>query len=407
MNAPHALDIAVIPGDGIGPELVRSAVEVLRAAAGRDVELRFTSEDAGADAFRRTGSAMSAATLERIRTRYHGVLKGPVGLPGVRHPDGTEAGLLGGVLRGGLDTYANVRPIALLPGVDAPLRGTAVDYVIVRENTEGLYLSRGRGVGNDRACADQLLMTRHGVERVVVHAFELATRRTGAPADGVRRVTCVDKSNVLRSFAFFREVFDEVATRYPQVEADHRYADAAGHDLVADPGRFDVLVMENFLGDILSDRRRSGHVPVGQHRRGRGVLRADPRQCARHRGPGQGEPDLADPRGRDAAGAPRPPPSGPARPHRRGGGVPHRGDPAGRRITGARHRGRDPRHRRGGSRRLTRPRYGFRRHSVPPHSPGPGVFRRAEVRGDMISTGRGGWYRCRTRLPRRFRASSR
>ena len=253
MDTRPRYSIGLIPGDGIGPELVDSAVAVLRAAAGH-ADLHFTTEDGGADTFRRTGRALDPAVLDRIRGTYDGVLKGPVGLPEVRNPDGTEAGLLGGVLRGGLDAYANVRPIRLLPGADTPLRpGTAIDYVIVRENTEGLYLSRGNGVGNERAVSDQLLMTREGVERVVRFAFEVARKRDGAPADGVRRVTCVDKSNVLRSFAFFRAVFDEVAADYPDVERDYRYADAAGHDLVTDPGHFDVLVMENFLGDLLSD----------------------------------------------------------------------------------------------------------------------------------------------------------
>ncbi|MBK1787692.1 isocitrate/isopropylmalate dehydrogenase family protein [Prauserella cavernicola] len=252
-TTPTPYEIALIPGDGIGPELVDSAVQVLEAAAGPDIALRFTTEDAGADTYRRTGSALSDETFARL-SGYAGILKGPVGLPEVRKPDGTEGGLLGGILRGGLDTYVNERPMTLLPGIDRPLRGTApIDYVIVRENTEGLYLARGLGVGNDHACTDQLLMTRPGVERVVRYAFELARTRDGAPADGVRRVTCVDKSNVLRTFAFFRQIFDEIGEQYPDIERDYRYADAAGHDLVANPSHFDVLVMENFLGDILSD----------------------------------------------------------------------------------------------------------------------------------------------------------
>jgi len=123
----------------------------------------------------------------------------------------------------------------------------------VRENTEGLYLSRGKGIGNDQAMADTLLVTRRGTERVVRYAFELARRRRGALADGVRRVTCVDKSNVLASYAFFRRVFDEVGEAYPDVKRDYLYADAAAQALVLEPQRFDVLVMENFLGDILSD----------------------------------------------------------------------------------------------------------------------------------------------------------
>lgn len=238
--------VAVIPGDGIGPDIIGSALDVLRAAAGQTLDI--VVEEAGADHYLATGEALSAAALERIKSRYDAVLKGPVGRPDVRNPDGTEAGVLSGILRGALDTYANVRPVATMGG--GPGR---IDYVIVRENTEGLYASRGLGVGNDRVRVDQLLVTREGVERVVRYAFRLAASRHGAPADGVQRVTCVDKSNVLRSYAFFRAVFTEVAKEFPGIEADYRYADAAGHDLVAAPGHFDVLVMENFLGDILSD----------------------------------------------------------------------------------------------------------------------------------------------------------
>jgi 3-isopropylmalate dehydrogenase len=249
-----AYTIGVIPGDGIGPELVESAIAVLDAACAGRVRLDYRCEDGGAGTYARTGVALVDDALARIRDSYDAVLKGPVGLPEVRKPDGTEAGVLGGILRTGLDAYANVRPVRLLPGVRGALSGGApIDYVIVRENTEGLYASRGLGVGNAHAMTDQMLMTRPGVERVVRYAFELARRRGGAPADGVHRVTCVDKSNVLRGYAFFRRIFDEVAAAYPDIEADHRYADAAGHDLVADPAHFDVLVMENFLGDILSD----------------------------------------------------------------------------------------------------------------------------------------------------------
>jgi isocitrate/isopropylmalate dehydrogenase len=250
------LAIGVIPGDGIGPELMDSAMEVMSAAAGRtDLDLDFTMEQGGAACYLEYGAPLAPGVLDRIRTEYAAVIKGPVGLPQVRLPSGVEAGLLGGVLRGGLDLFANVRPIRLMAGVSTPTsyQPGDVDYVIVRENTEGLYLSRNLGVGNDRAVSDQLLMTREGVERVVRYAFELAERRHGAPSDAVRRVTCVDKSNVLRSYAFFRRIFTEVAAEFPGIEADYRYADAAAHDLVASPGHFDVLVMENFLGDILSD----------------------------------------------------------------------------------------------------------------------------------------------------------
>jgi isocitrate/isopropylmalate dehydrogenase len=250
------LHVAVIPGDGVGPELVASAVRVMTAAVeAAGGALKTTMEPGGAATYRETGAAMPAEALERLRQDYDAILKGPVGLPDVRLPDGTEAGLLGGVMRGGLDTYANVRPIQLIEGVDAPVRHSPgeIDYVIVRENTEGLYLSRGLGVVTPDAAADQLMVTRTGCERIVRYAFELARSRSGAPVDGVSRVTCVDKSNVLRSFAFFRRVFDEVAQDYPDIQADHRYSDAAAHDLVVSPGHFDVIVTENFLGDLLSD----------------------------------------------------------------------------------------------------------------------------------------------------------
>jgi isocitrate/isopropylmalate dehydrogenase len=257
MTVRRTIRIACIPGDGIGPELVEGALEILQAVAGAHaLTFDVTTEDGGAETYRRTGSALGTGVLDRVNSgTYDAVLKGPVGLPDVRQPDGTEGGLLGGILRLGLDTYANVRPMRLLEGVATPVRHppASVDYVIVRENTEGLYLSRGAGVANRRAASDQLLMTREGVLRVVRYAFALARTRAGAPEDGVRRVTCVDKSNVLRSFAFFREIFDEVAQVNPDVEADHMYADAAAHDLVAKPQHFDVLVMENLLGDILSD----------------------------------------------------------------------------------------------------------------------------------------------------------
>ena len=248
--------VIVIEGDGIGPELVGAALTALDAVEQTLGMFRLDVEfhRGGAALYQETGVNLSQESFEAIKAA-DATMKGPVGLPSVRLPDGTEAGVLGGVLRIGLDTYANVRPIRLLPGVPAPLKAEPgeIDYVIVRENTEGLYLSRGKGVQTDTAAADTLLVTRKGVVRAARRAFEIAARRNGAPADGVRRVTCVDKANVLPSMAFFRRVFDEVGEEYPHVEKEHLYADAAAQALVAGPQHFDVLVMENFLGDILSD----------------------------------------------------------------------------------------------------------------------------------------------------------
>lgn len=254
--ASRVYKIVVIKGDGIGPELVDAAMQVLSAVEARLGGFRLEVEyrEGGAGLYKKSGENLSAETVQAIKGA-HATMKGPVGLPDVRLKDGTEAGTLGGVLRTGLDTYVNLRPVRLLPGVEAPTRAKPgeIDYAIVRENTEGLYLSRGKGIGTNDAMADTLLITRKGTERVARYAFELARRRKGAPSDGVRRVTCVDKSNVLASYAFFRRVFDEVGEAYPEVKRDYLYADAAAQELVLHPSRFDVLVMENLLGDILSD----------------------------------------------------------------------------------------------------------------------------------------------------------
>jgi isocitrate/isopropylmalate dehydrogenase len=147
-TAGRSYPVAVIPGDGIGPELVAAALAVLDAAAAEfGFTLDLTEVSAGAGAYQRDGTAMTAQALAAVR-QARATLKGPVGLPEVRRPDGTEAGVLGGVLRGGLDLYASVRPVQLLPGVPSRLKAEpdSIDYVIVRENTEGLYLSRGGAV---------------------------------------------------------------------------------------------------------------------------------------------------------------------------------------------------------------------------------------------------------------------
>ncbi|MDP7505213.1 MAG: isocitrate/isopropylmalate family dehydrogenase, partial [Nitrospinota bacterium] len=218
--------IAVIPGDNIGPELMKAALAVLEATQKVDggFTLEFETCLAGAAHYTEHGTAMSDEAIAACRAAAS-VFKAPVGDPAVRTPEGIEAGLLGGVLRTGLDLYANVRPVKLYPGTPTPLHGYqpgGIDYVIIRENTEGLYASRGKGVGGPNAMADTMIVTRAGTERVVRFAFEAAKKRNGAPADGVRRVTCVEKSNVLRSFALFREIFLEIAGEYPgSVQAIH------------------------------------------------------------------------------------------------------------------------------------------------------------------------------------------
>jgi 3-isopropylmalate dehydrogenase len=247
----------VLKGDGIGPEIIDATIQVLEAVerSAGDFHLDFRFHSAGAEYYRQTGMNLSPETFAACQAA-DAILKGPMGLPAVRNPDGTEAGILGGVLRGKLDLYANVRPVRLFPEVSSALAGKIagdIDYVIVRENTEGMYFSRGQGEVTPAGVRDTISITRAGSERIARFAFELARKRAGAPRDGVKRVTCVDKSNVLRSFALFRQVFQEVGEAYPDVEKDFLYADAAAQALVLWPERFAVIVCENFLGDILSD----------------------------------------------------------------------------------------------------------------------------------------------------------
>jgi 3-isopropylmalate dehydrogenase len=250
-------DIAVVPGDGIGPEVSKAAVRVLTAALGLQSPLRFAEYPAGAELFLQTGDSFPATTFEACRSA-NAILHGAAGIPGVVHPDGTEAGLDFTLeLRFKLDLYANVRPIKLWPGVISPLRDRDagnIDYVIVRENSEGLYAARGSGAClRGEVAIDPLIQTRKGVERIVRFAFELARTRNGAPEDGRRRVTCCDKANVLRSYAMFREVFTEVARDYPDVEAEYALIDAMTLHLVRRPSHYDVIVTENMFGDIISD----------------------------------------------------------------------------------------------------------------------------------------------------------
>jgi 3-isopropylmalate dehydrogenase len=250
--------VLILPGDGIGPEIVEATLEVLETL--QDLSggfaLIYEFHQAGAACFRATGKTITEEALEAFR-RTDATLKGPVGLPDVRREDGTEAGLLGGELRVRFDLFANVRPIRLYPNVATPLKQDnpdRIDYIILRENCEGLYLSRGVGLTTPQAASDTLLLTARGCERISRYAFRLALeKKRGAPEDGAKRVTLVDKSNVLRSFAFFRNIFLKTAAEFPQVSAECLYMDAASAALVNRPEHFQVIVTENMFGDILSD----------------------------------------------------------------------------------------------------------------------------------------------------------
>ena len=255
MSATRTFSIAVLPGDGIGPEVIDATLPLLdRLCHGAPFAFRFAMHPGGAQHYAKTGEALPAATVEAAR-RADAILFGAMGWPAIRYPDGTEiAPQLD--LRVALDLYAGVRPARAIAGIPLPLadpRARDIDLVVVRESTVGLFASRGRGeVIDDREARDTMVITRAGSERVFDYAFRLAQRRKRRGRPG--RVTCVDKANVFRSMAFFRKIFDERAARFPDIAADHHYIDATALDLVRKPWSFDVLVTENMFGDILSDQ---------------------------------------------------------------------------------------------------------------------------------------------------------
>ncbi len=259
-------EVAVFPGDGTGPEVVREGLKVLGALAeGGPAPWRTTEYPGGGQYYLRTGREWEPEA-EAAAYRADAILLGAVGWPGAVLPNGDIAGralVLG--LREGLDLYANVRPCRLYPGVTHRISGqyrevwppSKVDLVIVRENTEGLYTpARGRlkRAGATEVVIDTRVITRKGAERVIRYAFELARQRPrGAPEDGVRRVTCIDKANVLEGCRFFREVFEEVGREYPDVERENAYVDAFTQWLVRNPEHYDVAVATNMMGDIVTD----------------------------------------------------------------------------------------------------------------------------------------------------------
>ncbi|MBC7350783.1 MAG: isocitrate/isopropylmalate dehydrogenase family protein [Thermogutta sp.] len=242
--------IAVLPGDGIGPEVIREAVKVLRAVESHlpDVRFNLTEYPCGATCFLATGEALPSETFEAC-CQADAILLGAMGLPSVRLPDGRE--ITPQIdLREKLDLYCGVRPVYLYHSSDTPLKGYGageIDFVIVRENTEGLFSSRTAHNSSDSDTVwDVLRITRTGASRIFRAAFELAKKRR-------HHLTLVDKANVLPSMAFFRRVFTEVAREYPDVATDFCYVDAAALYLLKSPHRFDVIVTENMFGDILSD----------------------------------------------------------------------------------------------------------------------------------------------------------
>lgn len=244
-------EIAVLPGDGIGPEVVAAAQTVLDAAAAASgLQLSYTTHEGGAGLYERTGIGITDETMEAIGAA-DAILLGAMGLPRVRRPNGTEITPQIDI-REHYQLFASLRPARLLPGITGALREGDVDMLVIRETTEGLFAGRHDPHPDDpEQASDRMTITRTGSERLFEVAFAEAEKRRART--GRARVTLLDKSNVLTSFAFFRRIFDEVSLRHPNVEAERLYIDSACMMMVLDPARFDVVVTENQFGDIASE----------------------------------------------------------------------------------------------------------------------------------------------------------
>ena len=244
--------IAVVPGDGTGPEVVAEALKVLDAASDLyGFDLALTHFDLGGERFLRTGETLPGDVLEQLR-ESDAILFGAVG-----HPD-VEPGILEQDillrLRRELDQFINLRPVKLHPGVKSPIAEVTpddVDFVVVRENSEGLYVGKGSFTAKGEpfeVAVQESVNTRLGVERCIRYAFELATTRPR------KHVTLCGKTNVLKySWDLWARVFDVVAADYPDVGTAYAHVDATCLWMIEDPGRFDVIVTDNMFGDIITD----------------------------------------------------------------------------------------------------------------------------------------------------------
>ncbi len=248
--------IATLPGDGIGPEVVREGMRVLKAAEEMigGFSLEFELLDAGADCFLKTGVAFPKENFEMCKAS-DAIFLGAMGLPQVVQEDGTEVqGKIVIEMRKQLDMYAGLRPIKLRPNIKSVIGKEKIDLVIMRESTEGLFASFQAGASVfDEVHVDSMVITRKGTERICDYSFKLSEKRNGRPLDNKRVVTCVDKSNNFKGMAFWRKIYDEVAGRYPEIQRDYSYVDAITLMLIQKPEAYDVIVAENMFGDIISD----------------------------------------------------------------------------------------------------------------------------------------------------------
>jgi 3-isopropylmalate dehydrogenase len=245
--------IAVIPGDGTGPEVIAEGVKVLGAASARfDFKLNLEYFDFGGDRYLKTGEVLPDSAVDELK-KFNAIYLGAIGHPDVK-PGVLEKGILLR-LRFELDQYINLRPVKLYPGVDCPLKDKKpedIDFVVVRENTEGLYAGAG-GVlkkgSPDEVAVQESINTRKGVERCIRYAFEFCRKRNRD-----NKLTLCGKTNVL-TFAFdlWERTFYEVAAEYPDIKTDYAHVDAIAMWFVKNPEWFDVIVTDNMFGDIITD----------------------------------------------------------------------------------------------------------------------------------------------------------
>ncbi len=245
--------IAVIPGDGTGPEVVAEGVKVLKAASDRfGFNLDFTWYDYGGERYLRTGEVLPEGAVEDLK-QNKAIYLGAIGHPDVK-PGILEKGILL-ALRFALDQYINLRPVILYPGVDTPLKDKGpedIDFVVVRENTEGLYTGAGGVLKKgtpDEVAVQESINTRKGAERCIRFAFEYCRRRNKA-----KKLTLCGKTNVLTyAFDLWERTFYDVGREYPDIATDYAHVDATCMWMVKNPEWFDVIVTDNMFGDIITD----------------------------------------------------------------------------------------------------------------------------------------------------------
>jgi 3-isopropylmalate dehydrogenase len=244
--------IAVVPGDGIGPEVTREAVETLRAVAqARGFSLAFQEYPFGAEHYLKTKETLPPSALDEMRAQ-DAILVGAIGDP--RLPVGLlERAIISGI-RFGLDLYVNLRPVKLYAESLCPLKGKGpedVDLIVIRENTEDVYAGIGGFLKKgtpDEVAIQEMIFTRKGVERVIRYGFELCRKRAKA-----KKLTMIDKANAVGAMDLWTRVFEEVGRDFPEIERDHAYIDAACMWMVKNPETFDTVVVSNMFGDIFTD----------------------------------------------------------------------------------------------------------------------------------------------------------